>query len=112
MLNMKQVQTHTSKHTHGEAQHGLFIVRDMTVKLTWDTQAPVVIAHAATHSVGTRVEGTEIHQLSTRRPSEAGWAATAKPPGTRTLRVARGVIVTGVGGAWVHFLLTRSRLIT
>lgn len=84
----------------------------MTEELTGDTQAPVVIAHTATHSVGTRVQGTEIHQLSARRASEASWAATAKPPGTRTLRVARGIIVTGVGGARVHFLLTCSRLIT
>lgn len=84
----------------------------MTVELTWDTQAPVVVAHTATHSVGTRVQGAEIHQLSTGRAGEACWAATAKAPGTRTLRVARGVIVTGVGGARVHFLLTCSRLIT
>lgn len=88
------------------------IVRSVTAELTWDTQAPVVIAHTATHPVGTRVEGTEIHQLSTRRASEACWAATAKAPGTRTLWVARGIIVTGLGGARVHFLLTCSRLIT
>lgn len=84
----------------------------MTVGLTWDAQAPVVIGHTATHSVGTRVQGTEIHQLSTGGASEACWAATAKRHGTRTLRVARGIIVTGVGGAWVHLLLTCSRLIT
>lgn len=68
----------------------------MTLLLTWDTQAPVVVAHTAAHSVGAGVQGTEVGQLSTGRAGEACWAATAKPQGTR---VACAVIVTGVGGA-------------
>lgn len=84
----------------------------MAAALTWDAQAPVVIAHAAAHSVGARVQGTEIHQLSARRASEARRAAAAEAQGPGALSVARGVIVTGVGGTWVHLLLTCSRPIT
>lgn len=77
--------------------------------LTRDTQAPVVVAHTAAHSMGTGVQGAEVDQLSTGRASEACWTTTAKPQGTR---VACGVIVTGAGGTWVYNLLTCSRLIT
>lgn len=87
----------------------LIYIDILTVLLTWDTQTPVVVTHTAAHSVGTGVQGTEVDQLSTGRASESCWAATAKPQGTR---VTCGVIVTGVGGTLVHFLLTCNRLIT
>lgn len=95
-----------------EQQHWLLHSDKVTVQLTWDTQAPVAVAHAAAHSVGAGVEGAEVHQLSARGAGEARRAATAEAQGSRALRVACGIIVTGVGGTWVHFVLTCSRLIT
>lgn len=93
---------------HGQKSSFHFHLSTLTLLLTWDTQAPVVVAHTAAHSVGTGVQGTEVDQLSTGRASEACWAATTKAQGTS---VARAVIVTRVGGTLVHYLLTGIRLI-
>lgn len=59
--------------------------------------------------MGARVQGTEIHQLSAGGASEARRAAAAEAQGPGALRVAGGIIVTGVGGTRVDLLLTRSR---
>lgn len=85
-------------------------LRCLTVQLTWDTQTPVAVAHAAAHPMGTGIQGTEVHQLGTCRAGEACGAATAKTQGAGTLCVARPVIVTGAGGTRIHLLLTCSTL--
>lgn len=80
-------------------------------RLTWDTQTPVAVAHAATHSVGTRVQRTKVHQLGTSGAGEAGGAAAAEAQRVGTLSVARPVVVTGAGGARVHLLLACGPLV-
>lgn len=78
--------------------------------LTWDTQTPVAVANAAADPMGTGVQGTEVHELGTRRAGEACCAAAAKAQGARPLCIACSIIVTGAGGTGVHLLLTCSTL--
>lgn len=83
----------------------------LTLQLTWDTQTPVAVAHAAADPMGAGVQGTEVHQLGTRGAGEARCAATAEPQRAGALGVACPVIVTGAGGTRVHLLLACSTLV-
>lgn len=83
----------------------------MTPQLTWDTQTSVAVSHAAAHSMGAGVQGTEVHQLGTSRTSEACCAATAKPKRSGSLRIACAIIVTGTGRTGVDLLLTCCTLV-
>lgn len=83
----------------------------MTPQLTWDTQTSVAVPHAAAHTMGAGVQGTEVHQLGTSRTGEACCAATAKPKGSRALGIACPVIVTGTGRTGVDLLLTCCTLV-
>ena len=78
--------------------------------LTWDTQAPVAGAHAATDPVGAGVEGTEVHQLSAGWAREACSTAAAEAQ-AGALRRARAVVVARAGRTGVHTLLTHAALI-
>lgn len=80
--------------------------------LTWNTEAPVAVAHAAAHPVGAGVQGAEVDQLTTCGAREARCAATAKPQGAGALGVAGAIVMAGTGGTRVHLLLTGGALIT
>lgn len=64
-------------------------------RLTWDTQTPVAVAHAATHAVRAGVEGAEVDQLGAGGAGEAGGAAAAEAQRPGALGVARPVVVAG-----------------
>lgn len=100
------------QHTHTHTHTLLPLTPESRLqRLTWNTQTPVAVAHAATHAVGARVQGTEVHQLGARGAGEAGSAAAAEAQGPGALSVARAVVVTGARGARVHLLLAGSALV-
>lgn len=71
--------------------------------VTWITEALVAGAHATAQAVSTRAEGTEVHELGTRRPCEA-WAAAAGE--MHTIHIAGAVVLAWRRHARVHLLFT------